>query len=229
MTADEFLYNYVYFGLGPYYFILICGVLFGIYQWNRFSAAGKGLWLIIAISLIVELTGSYLLINSLETNNPPFHLINCLHFIAYGWTFSKYVSNKKLAQGFLYGGLLLAAYSFISTFWIEGLFNYPTQAITVFNAALVLASLLTFGDMLRKPSQIALPRQGIFWFVTATLIFYASTFFSYALADFYTERGERRPEWAGNLINGMNYYLYISYTIALWFDSRQEKKRINTV
>lgn len=222
MTIDEFLNTFIYNGYGPYFLILICGFLLGIARWHQLTKAGKGLWAIIATSFIVELTGSYLYlgISAIESNNPSYHLINCLHFIAYGYTFSKFASNKKLARAFLYGGFLLAAYSVTSTFWIEGIKNYPTQANIVFNAALVVGALFTFMDMLRRPNQTSLTRQSIFWFVTATLIFYASTFFSFALIDFYARQGEYLPMWATNLINGMNYYLYASYLVALWFDSR---------
>ncbi len=226
MTAEEFLNTFVRYGYGPYFLILICGFLFGIARRNKLSKAGKGVWLIITISFLVETTGSYLLIDTVTSNNPSFHLINCLHFIAYGWTFSKYVSNEKVARTFLYGGLVLSAYSAFSTFLIEGISNYPTQAITVFNGAMVIASLFTFRDMLKQPSQIALTKQSVFWFATASLIFYACTFFSYALLNFYQDQGEFLPIWARNLTYGMNYYLYISYIIALWFDSKNPEPKL---
>jgi hypothetical protein len=221
MTAEDFLNTFVRYGYGPYFLILITGFLFGIVRWNQLSKAGRGVWSIIAISFLIESIGSYLLINTLPSNNPSFHLINCLHFAAYGWTFSKFANNPLLARIFLYAGVLLAAYSITNTFLIEGVYNYPTQAISVFNGAMVLGALFTFRDMLKQPSPVSLRRQSVFWFATATLIFYACTFFTYALLSYYGEHGEYLPTWARYLNHGMNYYLYISYIIALWFDSKR--------
>jgi len=227
MSLEIFFEYYMSEGLGIYFLILIGIFFFGLYRKKQLSSGAMGVWLIVSISLMVELLGRYLLF-AIGTTAPTEHTINFLHFIAYGYTFSKYAVNKKLARSFWVGGLLLACYSAVNSIWIQDFFQSPSRSTMVFNVAIVLGSLITFFDMIKKPSQIPLLKQGLFWFNTATLFFYSITFFSFALHDHYLaqyyETGEYMPNWAIALIKGMNYYMYTSYFIAIWLDSKRTVK-----
>jgi hypothetical protein len=229
MSTEDFLNFYVLRGFGAYYLILFSGFIFGLVQFRHLSSAARGVWMIIAISLFLELTASYLSI-VIDSSAPSQHLINILHPLAYAYTFSKYMVNKKLERSFLVAGILLACYALINMVWVHGLFQSPNASGMAMNVAVVLGSLVTFFNMLKRPGQTPLLRQGLFWFNTASLVFYSSTFFSFALNDFflnqYYSTGEYMPSWAINLIKGMNYYLYGSYLIALWLDSKRATKSL---
>lgn len=224
ISFDEFLDYYVYRGFAAYYLILLSGFVFGLWHVKRLSPAGKGIWLIVTISLFLELLGSYLSV-VIETGSPSTHFVQMLHFIAYGYTFSKFKVNERVASGFLWTGILLAGYAVVNLIWFQGIRENPSNTSAVAAVAFVLGSLVTFFNMTKQPTPTPLLRQTLFWFNQSTLFFYASTFFSFALRDHYLaqwyETGIYMPTWAVNLIIGMNYYLYISLLVAIWFDVKR--------
>jgi hypothetical protein len=225
ILSEELLTYFVRGGVAFYFTILISGFVFGLSRLKRLSSAGKGIWMIITISLFLELLGSYLSI-SIDTSAPSSHMVLLLHFLAYGYTFSKFRVNRRFERGFLWAGILLAGFSAVNVIWIQELTDHPTLPSLLLAIALVLGSLVSYYNMMRSPSPTPLLKQGLFWFNTSTLFFYASTFFSYALHDHYLaqwyETGEYMPTWAVYLMKGMNYYLYVSLIIAMWFDLKRQ-------
>jgi hypothetical protein len=224
ISSDDFLLYFVYRGIGAYYLILISGFVFGLWNVKKLSPAGRGIWLIVSISLFFELLGSCLAI-AIETGAPGTHFVNLLHFVAYGYTFSKFIVNKRVANGFLWTGIILAGYALANLIWFQDIRENPSNTSSVGAVAFVFGSLVTFYNMMRRPSPTPLLKQGLFWFNTSTLFFYASTFFSFALQDHYLaqwhETGVYMPTWAVNLIRGMNYYLYVSLFIAMWLNMKR--------
>lgn len=227
MSTADFLHFYVKGGRGFYFFILLFGFGLGILKFKKLPKAAKGIWVVLSLSLILELIGQFIFYK-IGTTHPRGHFLFPLQFIAYGYTYSKYASNQKLSRSFMYVAVVLCLASIINGIWFQDIVADRTRFIMVFNVALVLASLVTYMDMLKKPSQVPLHRQGIFWFNTATLLFFASTFFRYAMSEYFLEQyyntGQYMPKWSINFSKGMNYYLYISYAVAIWLDSKHEVK-----
>ncbi|MCZ4409114.1 hypothetical protein O3Q51_09855 [Cryomorphaceae bacterium 1068] len=186
MTTEDFLNFFVFRGYAVYYLILISGFLFGLIQFKRLSLAARGVWMIITVSLFLELIGSYLSM-VIRNSSPSTHFVNIFHLLAYAYAFSKYATNKKLERGFIIAGILLACFAVINLVWIQGLYQSPTKSTMMLNVAVVLGSLITFYTMIKKPSQTPLLKQELFWFNTATLVFYSSTFFLFCLVRLLSE------------------------------------------
>jgi len=228
MSYDIFLDSFVRNGWGIYFAILLCGFLFGLIKRKDLSKAATGVWLIIGASLFMELAGR-MLVFLINTNAPTQHGVYILHFIAFGYTFSKYVIDQRTARAMMISGMVLASLSIFNSLFVEDITAFSTNAAVVFSLFVVIASLFTFLDMLKHPDKIPLSRKGLFWFNTATLIFYATTFFRSALNNYYLENyyepsGTFMPDWVINLNKGLNYYLYISYSIAIWLDLKKQKE-----
>jgi hypothetical protein len=229
MTYDEFLKYFVSGGWGGYFAILIVGFIYGIIHFKQLSKAAQGVWIILTISLFVEVFGQ--LVNYfIHTNSPRDHIRFILHPLAFGYTYSLYANSSKTGRVYLMGGIVIALLSIFNSLLLTDYDNFPTYPPMLFHFGVVLATLFTFKDMLRMPDEQPLQQKGLFWFNTANLIFYASAYFRDTLYNYYLEHhyyvdGTFMPDWVIVLIKGLNYYLYSSYILTLYLDKRFGKNR----
>jgi hypothetical protein len=169
--------------------------------------------LFLLLTLIVEITSLYLLMNQKPTTTLYDFFIS-IEFLFYMYVLREIIYNKNVKKIIFNGSWLYILVVILNSVFVQKVasFNSTTYAL----GCLMIASICVyyFYELFKLPHSITLVRQPAFWICSGLLFFYCCSFPIYALLNFLKRAPLIIQKNIGVIIVILNVFLYSSFTIA---------------
>jgi hypothetical protein len=156
-----------------YYSCLIISTLIGIFYFNKVEPPFKWLAILMLVTLISEGIAKYIAFGMGKTNNEVYHIFTPVEYILYLFIFSGFLNLKKWNAMLWVSAAGLVLLEIINTIFFQPLEVMNTNTIIAENILLVFLSLVMFLRIRETPFRQDLLQEGVFWFNSAVLCYYA--------------------------------------------------------
>lgn len=207
----------------PYRYALwsVLGIVisYAIVKYRRLSVVLKLLTLYLILALITEVLANKFAFDY-SNNSPIYHFFIPIQLIIFALIYYQLLNIKRFK--FLYviavssGFLFMILYSLsLKTIWSL----FPSINFILLSALVLPFSLLYFRKMILNPESIQLENQPFYWFNIGTFVFFTLDFF---ILGFHTSLKLDVPNWMYDILWGSNLFLYATYFIAIFLDSKSK-------
>ncbi len=155
-----------------YLLLLLLIFINGAVQLKRHSTPFIILITLIGLTFLSELIGRFLAMK-LRNSMPVYHVISVLEYTCITLIYLYFLKGKKF-RVIKYLLPVLIICSFLNSLYIQGLLNFPSNSILLFQIVYLCYALLGLIQMLKIPNQILIRKQSFFW-LNISLLFYSST------------------------------------------------------
>lgn len=203
-----------------FYFVLLMGLC--LYGFKRFKQLDQGYRYLtyLAVTITVSESLSRLAVWQFENNLPLYHILIPFQAVFYYLIFRSLIRNPKAKKVALFLGLLTLLTSLGLSFQY-GLNTFPSLNLSVLSLYIIGFSLHLFYQLVQNPSEQSLFRLPDFWFALGNLIFFAGAFMIFTLLQILIINDLNRPQYIYDVILVLNYFLYTSYVVSIYFGTRK--------
>lgn len=202
----------------PRYFFflasLILGITIGLKRFKKLTHKYRLLFVLIFFVFITNGIFAKFLAFEYQNNHLATHLIIPIQCILYGEIYSDGKKQKFLIQFICY---LLAILSILNTVYNQSYNSFPSNMIVALYSLMIPLILFDMTKLLDIQKDIPLVKNSDFWLNLGGLVFFLSTYFTFSLLN---PAMDVIPYWVILLIAICNIFLYLSYAIALYCNSR---------
>ena len=199
-----------------YLALLLTASVFGLIQFKRqglqFRIFSCYFTLIFVSEVLTRVTSYYY-----QTSMPNYHVLVPLQMLFYAWFFSLLLLSGKSRRTVLLVGVLAAFLSLANSVFLQSIFEMPSNTILLLSLMIISLVLLSFRNLLLRPSEMKILQTPLFWFNVGSLVFYGFTF---TFIGYYNVYGVNL-EWAAQFIWIPNMFMYSCYFYALYLASKK--------
>ncbi len=203
--------------IASYFFLVPLGI--SVLYRHNLNAEQKILRWVIYIS-----SGTQLIFRTLwhfEINNLPlFHIYPLIEL-----TLLSILYQKALKSFFpvrtvpvLSGTVLI--FSLINSLFIQSIFIFNSNAITLESGVLIIYSISYFIRLLKDPPVEYLDRKPMFWINCAVLIYFSGSFMIFMYSNYMLPKPKEVQMVLWSIHAVLNIVMYLLYSIALWVRER---------
>jgi len=207
-----------------YYCSLIISALIGILHFHKVETPFKWLSILMLLTLISEAVAKYIAYGMGNTNNEVYHIFTPIEYIIYIFIFTGFLNHKKWNAMLWLSAAGLVVLEIGNTIYFQPLQEMNTNTIIAENVLLVFLSLVLFLRIRETPFQQDLLREGVFWFNSAVLCYYAYNIMISGLQSMKVYLLDNPPLviYDFNLI--LSGLLYLTYSAAILLSSSKRKQ-----
>lgn len=203
-----------------YYVSLTFSAAAGIYYYKKVDAPYRWIAILMLLTLVSELVAKYIAFGLNVPNNVVYHVFTPLEYAIYILIFNSFLGRKAWTK-FLWLSLgLLIALEIVNTLFFQPLYVFNTNTITVENAFLVILSLILFLKIRQHPSQQNLLKDGVFWFNSAVLCYYAYNVLYQGLHKMQVYLLDNPPQIIYDFNMLFSGLLYLTFTFAIYLNAK---------
>ena len=164
-----------------YYSVLILSAIVGIAYHRRTDASFKWICRLLILTFISELIAK---LQGITTghNGIVYDVFTPIEYFIYVNIFTSFLANKKWKNLLFGSAAALLLIDIINVIFFQSAKEVPTNLINIEMVLLVFLSLILFIDIRQKPVYENIVAEGVFWFNSAVLFYYA---FSILIWGFY--------------------------------------------
>jgi|GEM_PF-2509036 len=151
------------------------------------------------------------------------HTIVAIFFIGY-YYYTQMRHLPEMKWIFYAGSSSMLLLWLINLAYFQGWDRMPTNTILFTAVYFIFLVLMSFKQMLDKPSSDKILGQSRFWLNTGLLIFYASSFFFFAVHAYFISQPVPSPQFLGYFMHYPNWIWLIMIGMALFVDLRRNFK-----
>lgn len=204
------------------YLILLAGLC--VYGFKRLSQLKEGYRYLTYLALVITISESLsrLFAWLIDSSLPVYHILIPCQIILYQLIFRSLIKDVKIKRIALYFGI--AAFITTISFSLNtGILAFPSLNISVLSLYIISLSLYLFYQLVQNPTEESLFRIADFWFALGNLVFYAGAFMIFTLLHVLFIKDFNRPRYIFDIILYLNYFLYASYVVSIYFGTRKFK------
>ena len=181
------------------------------------STGFRWLVLLIILTLVSELTAKYIAFSLVKPNSIVYHIFTPIEYTIYVIIFNHFIARKKWQTLLKASAIGLILFECINTLYFQSLREANTNVMILESVFLVFLSLLLFLKIRETPSPTNLLREGVFWFNSAVLCYYAFNTLIWGFHNMKVYTFENPPQimYDFNLILSGLFYLAFSMAIFL--------------
>jgi len=194
---------------------MLMGIVTGAVRYSKLTAPTRLMWLLILISLIIEIY-AMLFYKEFEHSNPVYHVYAPIRFTLIGMIYYNYFHRMK--RWIIPIIVLIIFICVLISIKPHFLKLFPSASFLITGSGITIFTLFSFAEMLKKPSTEKLMKQPLFWFNTANLIFTTSTFVF--LGFYHSIPKDIYKLFLLEVLFIANLILYFFYFLMLWLDGR---------
>jgi len=199
-----------------YYSCLLLSALTGLYCFKKVDTSFKWLAILILLTLVSETIAKYISTYANDPNNNiVYHIFTPIEYTCYILIFTQFFSNKKKKNLLWLSALLLFLLEIVNTYFFQDLKEASTNVIMVESVLLVFLSLVLFLKIRGTPSLGNLLREGVFWFNSAVLCYYAFSTLHWGFHNMEVYNLENPPLILYYLNKILSGFLYLTFSIAI--------------
>jgi len=171
------------------------------------------------ITFLSEMTSRFFA-KILHNSMPVYHVVSIIEFISF--TAIYILILKAHSKAIIYLSFVILILAVINSLAIQGLRNFPSNSVLVFQITYLGYSLLGLLKMLSFPIETPPWRQSFFWLNIALLVFSGSELLFFGLLNFSNRHHfNLNPLFTFNYIINLIYYCFLA--VAIYLDSHSGK------
>jgi hypothetical protein len=212
-----------------YYSCLLLSAISGLYCIKKVDTAFRWLAMLIVLTFLSELIAKYISYGLNKQNNIIYHIFTPIEYTFYILIFTQFLHNKKRQKLFWFSALGLFLLEIGNTIFFQKLNEAPTNVIMVECVLLVFLSLLLFLKIRESPSQGNLLREGVFWFNSAVLCYYAFSTLHWGFHNMEVYNMENPPLILYHLNKILSGFLYLTFSMAILLNAMARSSISKTI
>lgn len=202
------------------HYVLLFSVTIALIRYKFLKNELIYIWYFILMGIFFEILSRSLLYLKVPNTLPGLHLYTTLEFLLIGLFYQKYFGdffNKNLMTYLIVGFVIFAI---INAFFIQGIYNFNTNASGLEGIIVIGLSLLCFYKMLMELDTRNPTKQPIFWINSGFLFYFAGNLFIYFLSN-YIKGDNHLLSLAWGMHAFLMLILHIFIGIGLWLSHRR--------
>lgn len=198
-----------------YFTILLASSGYGVFHFRKMPAWLRAVTFICLLTFITEVVAR-ILAYTIRNSNPPYHIyvISCYLLQCYAYT-KLHADNRTIRVYCIISAGLLTTFSIINSLLLQRPNEFPSHAILLSSTFTFVLILISLTQMLLSTGKGPLLAEAPFWFNTANLLLYATSFFYWGFYNILTAAGNM-PDSFENVIATFTLLAYILYGISLY-------------
>lgn len=202
------------------YLILLASL--SVYGFKRIKQLSPGYKYLTYLALVITISESLSRVFAwlIDTNLPVYHFLIPCQIVLYHLIFSNLIRDKKVKLV----GNVLAICTLVTTIALtinSGIQAFPSWNISALSLYIIGMSLYIFYQLVQNPTEESLFRLADFWFALGNLVFFAGAFMIFTLLQVIIMKNFTRPEHVYDIVLYLNYFLYASYVVSIYFGTRK--------
>lgn len=202
-----------------YFSCLLLSTVIGLRYIKKVDTGFKWLVILILLTLVNEIVARICLYGLIDTNNIIYNIFTPIEYTIYVIIFTQFLNSKKYQKLLWLSALGLFLMEILNTFFFQPLNQLGTYVIMVESVLLVFLSLVLFLKIRESPSQGNLLREGVFWFNSAVLCYYAFSTFHWGFHNMEVYNMEDPPLILYDIFKIMSGILYLSFSTAIFLNA----------
>ena len=166
---------------GFYYSVLMLSAMFGMVYYRKADASFKWICRLLILTFLSELIAKYWGI-TYKYNGVVYDIFTPIEYYIYVKIYSNFLADKKWEKLLFGSAAFLLMIDIINVIFFQSIKEVPTSMINIEMVLLVFLSLILFIAIREKPVYENILAEGVFWFNSAVLFYYA---FSILIWGFY--------------------------------------------
>lgn len=203
-----------------YFTILLASSGYGIFHFRKMPAWLKALTLICLLTLLNEIVGR-ILAYSIRNSSPPYHIYVVFCYLLQCYIYTKIYKKTGFIRNYaIITAIILCTFSLTNSIFIQRPLTFPSHAILLASIFTLILILSSFVLMLRSPGESPLLAEASFWFNTANLVLYTTSFLYFALYNILIASGGI-PDIYESVIAVFTILAYTFYGISLYLGNKK--------
>ncbi|MGB3467946.1 MAG: hypothetical protein WBA74_21855 [Cyclobacteriaceae bacterium] len=203
----------------PYIFIGV-SLIAGLLTYQRHDKIQRLVFVLVAITAATEILSKILWYRKIN-NLAVFHIYAVIEFMMIMLIYEKaFKVQEHRFSLFRIGIGSMILFAIFNTLFLQSLYQFNSNVITVSALILTLLSLLYFYKLLKEISHISLERQPIFWINVGILIYFSSSLVFFLASNSLAGQSIKIRGIAWGMHAIFNVFHYIAFSIALWVKPR---------
>jgi hypothetical protein len=198
-----------------YYSCLLLSAAIGMYCIKKVDTSFKWLAILILLTLVSESIAKYLSFGLGKPNNIVYHIFTPIEYTLYVIIFSQFLNNKKREILLWLSAIGIFLLEIVNSNFFQPLHMACTNVIMVEGVLLVFLSLVLFLKIRETPSLGNLLREGVFWFNSAVLCYYAFSTMHWGFHNMEVYNLEDPPLILYDIHKFLSGILYLIFSMAL--------------
>ncbi len=194
-----------------YILLLALTIIIGYLKFFSLSNPYKYLVALVTFIFIAEIIGKIYAFNA-GTNFPIYNIILLLQFCLYPLIFKNIIINQKVKYMIIGAGITLGLFFLFNC---KNFITFPSKGIMALSIYIIFSSLVVLYQMLQNPSILSPVHHPDFWFATANIIFFSTTFLFFGVLNHILRIGQSLPEWGYYIIWIANMVFYSLYLVTI--------------
>ena len=198
-----------------YYSSLLISAAIGLLCITKVETEFKWLAILMLLTLISEMIAKHIAFGLNKPNSIVYHIFTPIEYIVYVIIFQGFWGHKKWNKLLWLSAIGLIFIEIINTIYFQPLDETNTNVMITENALLVFMSLLLFLKIRETPSVSNLLREGVFWFNSAVLCYYAFSTLVWGLHNMKVYLLDDPPQFIYDLNLVLSGFLYLTFSLAI--------------
>lgn len=198
-----------------YYGCLLLAVITGVWCFHKVDTEFKWIAILIFLTLISELIAKYIAFGLEKPNSIMYHVFTPIEYTIYVIIFQGCLDHKRWNTLLWLSAIGLFLFEIVNTIFFQSLHVTNTNVMITESVFLVFLSLMLFLKIRETPSIGNILREGVFWFNSAVLCYYAfnSLIWGFHNMKVYTLENPPKVMYELNLV--LSGLLYLTFSMAI--------------
>jgi hypothetical protein len=210
-----------------YYSLLITASVACVVFFKHAQKTFRLLAVLTVLTLLSELIARYVA-SIIMDNSIVYHFFTPVEFLFYVLIYKQFFSNKKWNYILWICFILFVLAEILNTIFYQPLSVTNTNIIILESVLLVVFSLSLFIKIRESDYDGDLIKEGIFWFNSAVLFYYACSILIWGFHSIKVYYMKNPPMFIYNFLQILSGLLYAVYAFATGINSTNAKKRLHT-
>lgn len=195
-------------------FTVIIPVILGAIKFGRLNQCMRWAYFYLIVALVFQVTGSTMYTYG-QNNLPLFHLYSVVRFGFLSYIFFHLLSDRFIKRVILANILFFLLFSCFNVFFIQSMFEFNTNTLTIEGILLIIYSVFFLLQILSQMKVKFVERYHGFWLVSGILYYFAGNFFLFNLSNILIEDDAYRfsDYWHIHSVNLVLFYTAFSVAI----------------
>jgi len=210
-----------------YYGCLLLAAITGLWYFHKADTEFKWLAVLILLTLVSELIAKYIAYGLDKPNSIVYHVFTPIEYTIYVIIFQGFLDHKKWNALLWLSAIGLFLFEIGNTIFFQSLHETNTNVMITESVLLVFLSLMLFLKIRETPSSGNLLTEGVFWFNSAVLCYYAFNSLIWGFHNMKVYTLENPPQVIYDLNLILSGLLYLTFSTAIILNTFAKPSIVN--
>jgi hypothetical protein len=193
----------------------------GAVRYKKLSPPFRILVYVLALTLISEFSAHYAAI-WFHNNIIVYHIFTPIQFSLFCLLYNQLLESKSNKQYTIWAMVVFIVFSLINSFLIQTTKTFPTYSLLLESILIVSFAYLVFYELLKNPRFEYLLRSSVFWFNSAVIIFFTTSFIFWGLFNYLIKYNRPLLITLSLFLWLLNLLIYTLFIFSIFLDKKEE-------